>query len=163
VLGGLPIPVRSKWRGGSWLDAGGGKARFGVPNEWHKKACDGGRRDVEQALADHFGQPITVEVVVTDPGPHGGPGVGSAPGPGGPGAGPGPGSGSGAAAARTPPGGAGRSPAGPAAGASSPPGDPDDVLSPDEIRELEDASDVATGGVDLLLREFGGELVEEDP
>jgi DNA polymerase-3 subunit gamma/tau len=32
-----------------------------------------------------------------------------------------------------------------------------------DVAELADANDVATSGVDLLLREFGGELVEEDP
>jgi hypothetical protein len=140
VLGELPIPVRSKWRGGSWLDAAGGTARFRVPNEWHKKACDGGRLDVERALTEHFGQQIRVEVVVEDPdgsGPGGPPGAAS-PGP---------------PSSATP-----AQPGGP----PTPP-EPDDVLSPDEVRELEDAKDVATGGVDLLMREFGGELVEEDP
>lgn len=156
VLGGLPIPVRSKWRGGSWLDAAGGRARFGVPNEWHKKACDGGRLDVERALADHFGQPITVEVVVTDSGAGPGPG----PGPGSPVA-PAPGTAPGGPT--SPAGGVPPSLPGSAPGTPPEPPDPDDVLSPDEVRELEDASDVATGGVDLLLREFGGELVEEDP
>jgi hypothetical protein len=37
--------------------------------------------------------------------------------------------------------------------------DPDEDIDP---RELRDAGDVATSGVDLLLREFGGELVEEE-
>jgi hypothetical protein len=36
----------------------------------------------------------------------------------------------------------------------------DEVIDPNELR---DAGDVATGGVDLLLREFGGgEVLEED-
>jgi hypothetical protein len=37
--------------------------------------------------------------------------------------------------------------------------DDEDVIDPSELR---DAGDVATGGVDLLLREFGGgEVIEE--
>jgi hypothetical protein len=139
VLGELPLPVRSKWRGGSWLAVSDGRAQFATPNEWHKKACDEGRLAVEQALKAHFGTPVTVEVVVDEPGGDGG------------------------------------QPGAPTQGRSSPqaptgqgqaPGqadDSDDVLSPDEVRELKDAGDVATGGVDLLLKEFGGELVEEDP
>jgi hypothetical protein len=44
-------------------------------------------------------------------------------------------------------------------------GDPDDLAPADvgDVASLPDAHDVATGGVDLLIREFGGELVEEDP
>jgi hypothetical protein len=36
----------------------------------------------------------------------------------------------------------------------------DEHIDPGELR---DADDVASNGVDLLLREFGGELVEEEP
>jgi hypothetical protein len=40
---------------------------------------------------------------------------------------------------------------------------PDDEHETVDVSDLRDAHDAATGGVDLLLREFGGELVEEDP
>lgn len=138
MLGELPLPVRSKWRGGSWVEVTDGRARFATPNEWHKKACDEGRLAVEQALAAHFGSRVAVEVVVAETG------NGSS-GPGGAGAG---------------------EPAtavGGAASTGAPNDEADEVLSPDEVRELKDAGNVATGGVDLLLREFGGELIEEDP
>ena len=64
VLAGLPVKIRSKWRGGRWVEPGGGAVRFAVPNEWHQKACDESRRDVEQALAAHFGSAVAVAVVV---------------------------------------------------------------------------------------------------
>jgi hypothetical protein len=127
VLAGLPVKIRSKWRGGRWVEPGGGAVRFAVPNEWHQKACDESRRDVEQALGAHFGSPVAVAVVV-DGGadPPDGPGV---PGP---------------------------------VAATGPAGDDDEHAHIDP-RELRDANDAPTNGVDLLMREFGGgELVEEE-
>jgi hypothetical protein len=109
--------------------------RFAVPNEWHQKACEESRREVEQALAAQLGAPVTVAVVVDggagETGPAGAVGGGS-PNPAG-GASPGPG-----------------------------PDEPEDeALDPTELR---DADDVATNGVDLLIRHFGGgQLVEEEP
>jgi len=98
-----------------------------VPNGWHQSACDESRRDVEAALAAHFGGPVTVAVVVE----------GDAPGAGAPG----------------PPG----APApGPAAAEPE-----DERIDPAELRDADDVD--ASTGVDLLLREFGGELVEEEP
>jgi DNA polymerase III subunit gamma/tau len=127
ILAGLPVKIRSKWRGGRWTQPDGGTLHFAVPNGWHQSACDESRRDVEAALAAHFGGPVTVAVVVE----------GDAPG----------------AAAPGPPG----APApGPAADEPE-----DEHIDPADLR---DADDVDAGtGVDLLLREFGGELVEEEP
>jgi hypothetical protein len=126
VLAGLPVKIRSKWRGGRWVEPGAGTLRFAVPNAWHQKACDESRRDVEQALGAHFGAPVAVAIVVE-------------------------GGGSGEA---------------PVAGAPAPPPEPDaedEHIDPRELRDAK-ADDVATNGVDLLLREFGGgQLVEEEP
>jgi transcriptional regulator with XRE-family HTH domain len=61
--------VRSKWRGGrwaSWKRSGIDEFVFEVLNEWHKKACDEGRLEVEKVLNDHFGF-VNVEVVVGEP------------------------------------------------------------------------------------------------
>jgi hypothetical protein len=132
LLAELPINVRSKWRGGAWSGAPAGSLQFEVPNEWHKKACDDGRLEVEKVLKSHFGLAVPVEVVVT--GQSGG--------------------------------GAPSTPAGPSRSDSPPiPNEPadDDDLESINVAELADAGDVATGGVELLMREFGGELVEEDP
>jgi DNA polymerase-3 subunit gamma/tau len=140
VLAALPISVRSKWRAGRWLDPAGGAFRFAVDNEWHQKVCEDTRRDVEQALVGHFGQPVTVAVVVEG-------GAGGRPGPG-------PAGGTGGGAGRPTSAGGGR---GPASTAAPEPDDMDEHIDPSELR---DAGDVTVGGVDLLMREFGGELVE---
>jgi hypothetical protein len=140
LLAELPIPVRSKWRGGGWAAATAESLRFEVPNEWHKKACDEGRLEVEKVLGGHFGLHVLVEVVVAGSAAPADPSRPGNPSPSGAGAGGGAGAGAGAAA-----------------GTGT-----DDEESID-IGELEDAGDVAVGGVDLLMREFGGELIQEDP
>jgi hypothetical protein len=145
VLAGLPVKIRSKWRGGRWIEPGDGAIRFAVPNEWHQKACAESRRDVERALGAELGAPVTVAVVVEGEG---------APGGGAPGGGVGGGGGVGPAGAVSATGG------GPGLGPE--PGEPEDeAIDPAELR---DADDVATNGVDLLIRHFGGgQLVEEEP
>jgi DNA polymerase-3 subunit gamma/tau len=64
VLTGLPKSVRSRWRGGRWIESDPGTVRFAVSNEWHQKACDESRREVEEALRAHFGGPVPVAIVV---------------------------------------------------------------------------------------------------
>jgi hypothetical protein len=116
--------VRSKWRGGTWVEPITNPAQFAVPNAWHKQACDEGRRDVEQRLAARLGSGITINVVVD--------------------------------------GETAEPPRGGTAPAAAPPSD-DDFDEQVDVSELRDANDAAVGGVDLLMREFGGELLEEDP
>ena len=125
MLAGLPISIRSKWRGGEWAGSDGAVARFEVPNAWHQKACEEGRIDVERALTERLGSPVRVQVVADGA----------------------------AQPADTPAG----------AGSSVPNDDDAELLDAATVAALPDANDVATGGVDLLLKEFGGELVEEDP
>ena len=82
VLQGLPVKIRSKWRGGRWIDPADGVARFAVPNEWHLKACDGSRTAVEEALTGHFGRRVRVALVVdADAGRAGGGPAADPPGP----------------------------------------------------------------------------------
>ena len=64
VLTALPKSVRSRWRGGRWIDPDTSAVRFAVSNEWHQRACDESRRDVEEALLAHFGGPVPVAIVV---------------------------------------------------------------------------------------------------
>ncbi len=64
LLAGLPKSVRSRWRGGRWLEPGPGTLRFAVSNEWHQRACDDSRGEVEEALLAHFGGPVPVTIVV---------------------------------------------------------------------------------------------------
>jgi DNA polymerase III subunit gamma/tau len=83
VLPALPVKIRSKWRGGRWIEAGAGGAwQFAVPNAWHQGACDEARPAVERALAGHFGHSVTVAVVVDGEAPaDAGPGTAAAPSP----------------------------------------------------------------------------------
>ncbi|MFP3902439.1 MAG: DNA polymerase III subunit gamma/tau [Acidimicrobiia bacterium] len=147
VLETLPKKVRSRWRGGRWLDSGGdGPARFAVPNSWHRKECEGSRPEVEAALAQHFGATVDVVVVVEGeadadrdadrPARSPGPGARAATTP---------------VEARDDAGNGGR--------------DVADIDDPDAVdhTELRDADDAPIGGVDLVLHEFGGELIEEEP
>jgi DNA polymerase III subunit gamma/tau len=64
VLTALPKSVRSRWRGGRWIDPDPRAVRFAVSNEWHQRACDESRREVEEALLAHFGGPVPVAIVV---------------------------------------------------------------------------------------------------
>jgi DNA polymerase III subunit gamma/tau len=64
VLTALPKSVRSRWRGGRWIESDPRTVRFAVSNEWHQKACDESRREVEEALLAHFGDPVPVAIVV---------------------------------------------------------------------------------------------------
>jgi hypothetical protein len=145
LLAELPIPVRSKWRGGGWAGATADGLRFEVPNEWHKKACDEGRLEVEKVLKGHFGLHVPVEVTVV-----GGGGSADPSRPGSPSAAGSRSSGSGTGASAS-------------AGATAGGAVEDDEIESIDVSELADASDVAIGGVDLLMREFGGELIQEDP
>ncbi len=136
VLTSLPVKIRSKWRGGRWLEPSDGSLRFAVPNAWHQNACDEFRRDVEQALGERFERTLTVTFVVEGEQPRSDPSL-----PGGPPVAP-PSDGRGATSV--------------ADGA-----DEHEHIDPNDLR---DADDVATSGVDLLLREFGGgEVIQEDP
>lgn len=132
VLAGLPVKIRSKWRGGRWAEPADGALRFAVPNAWQQNACDEFRREVEQALGARFGRRLPVTFLV-----EGDPARSDSSSPGAP-------------VVAPPPSGA----PGPAVD------DTDEHIDPSELR---DADDVATNGVDMLLREFGGgELLEED-
>jgi DNA polymerase III subunit gamma/tau len=64
VLTALPKSVRSRWRGGRWIEPDPRTLRFAVSNEWHQQACDESRGEVEEALLAHFGGPVPVAIVV---------------------------------------------------------------------------------------------------
>ena len=103
-------------------------------NAWHQNACDEFRRDVEQALGERFGRSLGVTFVVEGEAPRSDPSLPSGP-------------------PVAPPSGGQRT-------ASAGSDDGDEHIDPSELR---DADDVATNGVDLLLREFGGgEVIQED-
>ena len=63
-LDDLSQKVRARFKGGRILDVDGATVRFGAPNQIHRDRCEDVKGDVEQALTEHFGQAITVEVVI---------------------------------------------------------------------------------------------------
>ena len=134
VLASLPVKIRSKWRGGRWIAPDDASLRFAVPNAWHQNACDEFRRDVEQALGSQFGRSIAVTLVVEGDPPPSDP---------------------------SRPNGPPVAPLGGGQGGRSAADDGDEHI---DTTDLRDADDVATSGVDLLMREFGGgEVIQEDP
>ena len=62
----LSQKVRARFKGGRLLAVDGSAVRFGVPNQIHRDRCDDVKGDVEAALTDHFGQPVTIDVVIDE-------------------------------------------------------------------------------------------------
>ena len=58
--------VRARFKGGKLVALEGTTVIFGTPNAIHRDRCDDVKGDVEQALSAHFGQPMTVSVVIDD-------------------------------------------------------------------------------------------------
>ncbi len=63
-LDDLSQKVRARFKGGRIVGVDGSTIRFGAPNPIHRDRCDDVKVDVENALTEHFGQPITIEVVI---------------------------------------------------------------------------------------------------
>jgi DNA polymerase-3 subunit gamma/tau len=79
VIGRLRPKAKALFQAGRFVGADGTRAEFGLPNEIHRNRCEEMRPEVEAALADQFGRPIPLVLVVD-----GSPGT-PAPGPGAPG------------------------------------------------------------------------------
>lgn len=56
--------TRVRFKSGRILDVEGSTVIFGVPNPIHRDRCLDLKGEVETALADHFGQPVTLDVMV---------------------------------------------------------------------------------------------------
>src|SRR5581483_5077478 len=67
IIGRLRPKAKALFQAGRFMGASGDHARFGLPNEIHRVRCEELRPEVEGALADHFGCPIVLDLVV-DPG-----------------------------------------------------------------------------------------------
>lgn len=88
VIGRLRPKAKALFQAGRFTGADGTRAEFGLPNDIHRNRCEEMRSEVEAALADQFGRPIPLVLVVDGaPGPsgpdtsHGGPHDGPAPAP----------------------------------------------------------------------------------
>ena len=134
VLGRLSNRARARFNAGHFVGVDAA-AEFALPNAIHRDRCEELRADVESALADHFGRPVPLRLVVGDvAAPSQGP-----------------------LAAGAPSGGRGDT-----AGPDHPDPDPHDLAEIGDIAELADAHDVATSSIDRLTELFpGAEVVEE--
>jgi DNA polymerase-3 subunit gamma/tau len=66
VLTALRPAVKARFAAGRFISVDDTGAVFGLPNQAHRDKCDERRGDVEAALADHFGQPVPLRLVVDD-------------------------------------------------------------------------------------------------
>jgi DNA polymerase-3 subunit gamma/tau len=64
VIGRLRPKAKALYQAGRFVAADGERAQFGLPNEIHRNRCEDMRPEVEAALADQFGRPIPLVLVV---------------------------------------------------------------------------------------------------
>jgi DNA polymerase III subunit gamma/tau len=142
VLPGLKQRTRVRWAPGRFVDVTGEAALFGLSNQITCDRCADQRAEVEAALADHFGRPVPVQLVVDE--------------------------GAGAPSSRTNSGEAGAGPAGgsAASGSSAGPGSlgeiDEELDSIGALDELENADDTGDG-VARLTEAFPGARLVDPP
>jgi DNA polymerase-3 subunit gamma/tau len=64
VIGRLRPKAKALFQAGRFVRADGERAQFGLPNEIHRNRCEAVRPEVEAALADQFGRPVPLVLVV---------------------------------------------------------------------------------------------------
>ena len=64
VIGRLRPKAKALFQAGRFLAADAERAQFGLPNETHRNRCAAMQLEVEAALADQFGRPIPLMLVV---------------------------------------------------------------------------------------------------
>jgi DNA polymerase III subunit gamma/tau len=64
VIGRLRPKAKALFQAGRFVGVEKDKAVFGLPNEIHRGRCEGVRGEVESALAEHFGRPVGLVLVV---------------------------------------------------------------------------------------------------
>ena len=64
VIGRLRPKAKALYQAGRFVAADGERAQFGLPNEIHRNRCEDMRAEVESALAEQFGRPIPLVLVV---------------------------------------------------------------------------------------------------
>ncbi len=67
VIGRLRPKAKALFQAGRFVGVEDDRAVFGLPNEIHRDRCEEVRGEIEAALAEQFGRPVGVELVV-DPG-----------------------------------------------------------------------------------------------
>ena len=66
VLGRLRPKAKALFQAGRFVSVEGEQAKFGLPNETHRKRCEEVRADVEAVLSEHFGRRVSLVLVVDD-------------------------------------------------------------------------------------------------
>lgn len=66
VLGRLRPKAKALFQAGRFVSVEGEQAKFGLPNETHRKRCEEVRADVETVLSEHFSRRISLVLVVDD-------------------------------------------------------------------------------------------------
>ncbi|HVM07759.1 MAG TPA: DNA polymerase III subunit gamma/tau [Acidimicrobiales bacterium] len=66
VLPGLRGRAKALFAVGRFVTVENGRAVFALPNEAHRTQCLSSQKEVEAALANHFGRPIPLHLVVDD-------------------------------------------------------------------------------------------------
>ena len=64
VIGRLRPKAKALYQAGRFVAAEGGRAEFGLPNEIHRNRCEEMRPEIEAALAEQFGRPVPLVLVV---------------------------------------------------------------------------------------------------
>lgn len=64
LLEGLSGRVRSRFSAGHFIETADGVVQFGLPNPVHRDRCEEVRAEVDQAIAERFGRPVPLTLVV---------------------------------------------------------------------------------------------------
>ncbi len=64
VISGLRPKAKALFQAGRFVGVEGDHAVYGLPNETHRTRCEEMRAEVESALGDHFGRPVSLLLVV---------------------------------------------------------------------------------------------------
>jgi DNA polymerase-3 subunit gamma/tau len=64
VIGRLRPKAKALFQAGRFVGVSDGRALFGLPNETHRARCEEMRPEVESALAEQFGRPVPLTLVV---------------------------------------------------------------------------------------------------
>ena len=64
MIGRLRPKAKALFQAGRFVSAEGGRAQFGLPNDIHRNRCEEMRPEVEAALAEQFGRPVPLVLVV---------------------------------------------------------------------------------------------------
>ncbi len=64
ILDSVSQKVRSKFRLGRVMGVSGNQVQFGLPNTFGLERCEAVKADMEEALSNHYGQPVVVELLL---------------------------------------------------------------------------------------------------